>query len=284
MRGGEATPCVLAAAAARDLQADVGLLVGAGSEVPGQGSALGRRLGGMPRLAPFVRVGGHAVRASEFADASGASDETPFVPALSAGMGLGIFDGFRLLPTVGGFLSIDLVGQGSVAFFPEAEGFGGRLDALSLGARVGILRESFTLPGVTFSYMRRLGGALRYGDVASGDAAEVEVDPTVDSWRAVISKDLFAFGLLAGLGWDDVSAEATLRVSNGAGAFVSDAAEVGGRRRTYFLGLSRQLGVLSWLSAELGWVKPEGPVSAAGASSPGRGRTYYGSLAVLVKL
>lgn len=283
-RGGQAVPCVLAVAAARDLPTDVGLLVGSGSAVPGQGSALGRRLGGMPRFAPFARVGGHAVRASDFTDLSGASDETPFVPALSAGIGFGVFDGFRLLPTVGGFLSIDLVGEGSFVFFPEAQGFGGRLDALSLGARLGILRESFTLPGVTLSYARRLSGSVRYGAAAAGDAAEVEVDPTVDAWRAAVSKDLFAFGLLAGVGWDDVSADVSIRATDGAGGFVSDAGELVGTRRTYFFGFSRQLGVLSWLSGELGWVEPKDPVAAAGASSPERGRTYYGSLAVLVKL
>jgi hypothetical protein len=283
-RGGDPGLCALAGAGVRDLTGDLGLLAGAGADIPGPSSTLGRRLGGMPRLAPFVRVGGHTVVASDFGDATGSSETSKFVPSLQAGLGLGVFDGFRLLPTVGGFLSFDVVVQGSFVFLPEDSGFDGRVDALSLGARLAILRESFTLPAVTLSYAHRLVGVATLGEVGGGDLAEVVVDPTVNSWRATVGKDLFAFGLSGGIGWDDYAADAALRVSDGGGGFRLYQASYSATRRMYFLGLTRQISVLSWLAAEVGWTEGQEPLSAAGVVSPDRGRMLYGTLAALVKL
>jgi hypothetical protein len=282
--GGDAPTCILAAAAARDLMGDVAVLVGPGSEVPGQGSTLGRRIGGMPRLAPFVRVSGHSVRVPDLGDPTGTGETSSFVSAVHAGLGLGIFDGFMLLPTVGGFLSFDLVGQGSFAFFSEERGFDGRVGALSVGARVGLLRESFTLPGVTLSFSRRLVGSLRFEDADAGDSAALAIDPTVTSWRATVGKDLFAFGILGGVGWDEHSSDATVEVADGGGGSVSRSGTLEATRSTYFLGLTRQLGVLSWLAAEVGWTQGFDPVTGAGVTSPDPGRTVYGSLALLFKL
>jgi hypothetical protein len=183
--------CALAAGVARDLMGDVSLLAGGGSEVPGQSTTLGRRIGGSPRFAVSLGAGGQSVVVPELG-ASGGGEASPFLPVVQVGLGLGLFDGFSLLPTVGGFLSVDLVGQASFLFFPEAEGFDGRVDVLSIGARVGLLRESFTLPGVTVSVSRRLSGSLGFGDTAAGDAGQVALDPSITSLRATVGKDLFA--------------------------------------------------------------------------------------------
>jgi hypothetical protein len=282
--GGDPGLCALASGAARDLLGDVGLLAGPGAEIPGQASTLGRRLGGSPRLAPSLRVGGVSVSVPDLTDPTGASERSFFVPAVHGGLGLGVFDGFSLLPTVGGFLSLDLVGQASFLFFSEEDGTDGRVDALSIGARVGILRESFTLPGVTVSVARRFSGSLRLGDTSASDLGELEIDPGITSLRATVGKDLFAFGVLAGIGWDDYSSDTMLRVGDGGGGFVSSSGTVDASRTSYFLGLSRQLGVLSWISAEVGWARGFDPVALGGASSPDRGTTLFGSLALLLKL
>lgn len=281
-KGGDPGLCTLAAAAGRDLLAYTALLAGPGSEVPGESSALGRRLGGMPRLAPSVRVSGLSVLVPDLA--LGAGESSFFVPALHAGLGLGLFDGFRLLPTVGGFLSFDVVGQASFMFFPKEHGFDGRADALTFGARVGILRESFTLPGVSVSVTRRLSGALRLGDTAAGDPAQVEVDPAVTSVRATVGKDLFAFGVLAGIGWDDLSSDSSVRATEGGSVAALASGSLEANRRTYFVGLSKQIGVLSWISVEVGWVAGLDAVSYGGTISPVADRTVYGSLALLLKL
>ncbi len=282
--GGDASQCARAAGAGRDLAGYVGVLAGPGAALSGQSSTLGMRLGGMPRIATSIRAAGLSVVTPDLTDAAGARERSSFVPAAEATLALGVFEGFSLLPTVGGLLSLDVVGSGSFLFFPDADGFDGRLEALSFGARVGVLRESFTLPAVTVSVARRFAGALRFGDVGGADLGEVLVDPSVTSLRATVGKDLFAFGVMAGVGWDDVSSQTTVRATNGVGGFTKHRASVDASRRTYFGGLSKQLGVLSWFSAELGWVQGFDPVTAGGGASPDTGRTWYGSVALVLKL
>lgn len=281
--GGDPTLCALAIGAGRDLMADVALLAGPGADVPGQGSALGRRIGGSPRFAGWIRGGGHSVVVPDLGGGT-AGEESFLVPGLHGGLGLGLFDGFSVLPTVGGVLSVDVFGQGSFLFFPEDRGFDGRADVFSFGARVGILRESFTLPGITLSVARRLSGSLRLGSTAAGDAAQVALDPSVTSVRATVGKDLFAFGVLLGAGWDDISSDMTATVGDGTGGLVSLTSEVEASRMLYFVGLSRQLGVLSWITGEVGWARGFDPVEIGSASSPERGSTLFASLALLLKL
>ncbi len=275
---------MLAAGAGGDLMGHVAILAGAGSEVPAASSTLGRRLGGIPRMAPWIAVGGARVEVPDFGDASGRAEQGHFVPSIDAGLALGIFDGFQLLPTVGGALSLDVVGRASFLFFSDKNGFDGRVNVLSLGARVGILQESFTLPGVSVSVTRRFAGILRYGDTGLGSPAQVELDPAVTSVKATVGKDLFAFGVMAGVGWDDYSAETSLVASDGAGGFVSTDGSLDASRRTYFAGLSRQISVVSWVSAEVGWVNGLDPVSVSGTTSPEPGSTLYARLALLLKL
>jgi hypothetical protein len=112
----------------------------------------------------------------------------------------------------------------------------------------------------------------------------VSVDPGVTSVRATVGKDLFAFGVLAGAGWDDFSSATTLRATNGAGGFTLHTADVEASRRTYFFGLSRQLGVLSWMSAEVGWVQAFEPVAGGTGASPDQGRQVYGSVSLVLRL
>jgi hypothetical protein len=281
--GGDAGLCGLAAATGRDLLRSLGALAGPGSDLPGQTSTLGRRLGGAPRVAVSLRAAGLGVQAADLADPTGGSEVSPFVSSLHATLGLGVFEGFALLPTVGGFLSLDVVGQGSLLFFSDADGFDGRVRAVSLGARLGLLRESFTLPGVTLSVSRRFTGTLRLGSAVSGDPAEVEVDPSTTSVRLVVAKDLFAFGVLGGVGWDDHSAETTIRFASGGGpALVEGSIEDG--HPSYFVGLSRQLGVLAWVAAEVGWFRAGDPLVYGGVASPDGGWSVFGSLSLLLRI
>lgn len=282
--GGESVPCVLAAAAGRGLMGDIGVLAGSGSEVPGGSSTLGRRLGGVPRMAPWIAFGGAKVVVPDFSDPAGRADQGHFVPSFDAGLALGVFDGFQVLPTVGGLLSLDVVGQASFLFFSDKDGFDGRVNVLSLGARLGLLQESFTLPGVSVSVTRRFAGILQYGDTGIGSPAQVSLDPAVTSVKATVGKDLFAFGVMVGMGWDHYSAETSLVASDGAGGFVSASGSLDATRHTYFAGLSKQIGVVSWVSAEVGWIDGFDPLTVSGATSPEPGSTLYARLALLLKL
>jgi hypothetical protein len=283
--GGDAATCAAAAVAARAVTSQVGLMAGPGSEIPGEGSTLGRRLGGMPRIAAWVRAGVQPVDAPDPTDPTGAREASSLTPQLQAGLGLGVFDGFRLLPTVGGFLSLDVVGHASFLFLSDGSGFDGRVNVWSFGARLGILRESFTLPGVSVSVARRLSGDVRLGDSASGDLSEVLLDPSVTSLRATASKDLFAFGVLVGFGWDDFSSNAEMRVSDGAAGFATAAGSIDGRRRVYFASVTRQLGVLAWLTVEGGWADGLDPIAGyTGTGFDPGSRSPFASATVLLKL
>jgi hypothetical protein len=290
--GGGATLCPVGAGAARDLAGYVAVLAGPGSVLPSQASALGRRLGGAPRFGVSGGAAGISVLVPDLSDAAGARERSPFVPAAEVTLALGVFDGLSVHPTVGGVFSLDVFGAGAFVFFPSEQGFDGTLSVLSLGARVGLLRESFTLPAVTLSVARRFSGELGYGDVAgntganvgASDLGEVAVDPGITSLRATVGKDLFAFGVLAGIGWDDLSSSTTLRATNGAGGFTLHTADVDTSRSTYFVGLSKQLGIFSWVAGELGWVQGFDPVTGGASASPDAGLQLYGNVALALRL
>jgi len=239
----------------------------------------------MPRVAAWLRGGLEPVGVPDPTDPNGPEEASAWTPQLQAGLGLGVFDGFRLLPTVGGFLSLDVVGHASLLFLSDASGFDGRVDVWSFGARVGILQESFTLPGVSVSVARRLSGDVRLGDSAVGDPSEARVDPSVTSLRATASKDLFAFGILVGLGWDDFSSTADLRVSDGLGGVAAASGSIEGRRRLYFASITRQLGVLAWMTFEGGWADGFDPVTGyTGTGFDSQSRSLFGSASILLKL
>jgi hypothetical protein len=283
--GGDPATCAAAAVAAQAVVGHVGLLAGQGSELPGEGSTLGRRLGGMPRVAAWVRGGARPVGVPDPSDPNGSDEASAWTPNVQAGLGLGLFDGFHLMPTVGGFLSLDVFGQASFLFFSDGSGFGGRVSVYSVGARVGILQESFTLPGVSVSASRRFSGEARLGDSAAGDPLEVLVDPAVTSIRATVSKDLFAFGVLAGLGWDDMSADTELRVTDGTTGVVPVSGSLDGTRRLYFASITKQLGILAWVTLEGGWADGLDPVAGyAGTGYDPETGSMFGSLTLLLKL
>lgn len=286
VEGGQPVPqCTELAVTARALQGTAGLLAGLGSEVSGSATTLGRRLGTSPRIAVGARAAFAPVALPDLQDpGSEPSRKADFVvPALHGTVALGLFDGFFLAPTVGGFLSLDLLGQASVIFLPTGEGFDGRAAAWSVGARVGVLRESFTLPGVSVSVSRRDLAPIRYGGSAGSEGGSVDVDPTVTSVRATVGKDLLSVGVLAGMGWDWYGGTATL--SPGTASSAAFFAEGFDHRRTLlFGGLSMNFLVLQ-LSAEMGWARGFSPVDGyRGAPFDATAGTPFGSLAFRLTL
>lgn len=282
--GTPAARCTELAVTARSLQGSVGILAGLGSEVSGSSSTLGRRLGTSPRVSAGARAAFAPFALPDIQDpGSEPSRETTFmVPAVHAGVALGLFDGFFLAPTVGGFLSLDVLGHASVLFLPTGEGFDGRANAWSVGARVGLVRESFTLPGVSVSLTRRDLGRIRLG--APGGDASVVVDPTVTSVRATVGKDLLSIGVVAGVGWDRYGGSAIV----GPGPMSSSVSVLEEsfrhRRSLVFGGASMNFLILQ-LSAEAGWARGFGEVDGyrGAPHDPTRG-TAFGSLAFRLTL
>jgi len=278
--GGAETTCGELAVTARALQGHIGLMAGLGSEVSGSASTLGRRLGTAPRIAVGGRAAFARVSLPDLTDQGAEpSRKTSFLlPSLHAGVAVGIFDGFSLAPTVGGFLAVDALGNASLVFLPKGEGFDGHATAFSLGARIGLLRESFTLPGISVSISRRASGDVVYGDPQAGGGS-VRVDPVVTSIRATVGKDLLSVGILAGLGWDRYSGDVLIHAAAGGTVVEASSSSLEASRTTVFGGASMNFLILQ-LSGELGWAGGFGRVNEyLGAPFDPRSGSLYASLA-----
>jgi hypothetical protein len=196
---------------------------------------------------------------------------------------VGLLDGFSLAPSVGGILSADLFGSLHFLAPSQDAGFGDGMGGWGLGGRVGILRESFTLPGISVSVGYRSLGDTEWGAWADGDNAEADFGTGVTSVRALIGKDLFGLGLFAGAGWDRYSAEGEARVRDPESGLQGDVSvdALGRTRRLYFLGGSMTFVVLQ-ASVEAGWAEghdlsfPEGEIGRFDPSS----RSLFGSFSL----
>lgn len=209
-----------------------------------------------------------------------ASDVSFLVPSVQLTLAAGVLDGFSPMGTVGGVFSLDLFGSFGVTMPPSSQGFQGSSTSASLGARVGLLRESFTLPGVSVSVSHRFVGTTAMGDVALGDPASIELDPSATSVRATVGKDIFGVGVLAGVGWDHARSDAILRLQGIDPDPISIATTLDARRRLYFGAASLNF-LLLQLSLEGGWAEgyPAVP-GGAGSTFDAAAGSPFGSLSL----
>jgi len=258
--GGAADVCAATGVAARALAGDVGIAAGLGSEISGTASNLGERLGEAPRWSIGARGG--VVRGSvpDLRSPSAAGEASYDAWTVQAEVGAGLFDGFRLRPGAGGFLALDVFGRAGFVLLAADEGFEGSVTAMTVGARIGILRESFSLPGVSLSASRRWIGDVILSDTVTGPV-RLAVDPAVTSIRATVGKDLFAWELMAGFGWDDYGATAGFLVPNGSGGFQEGSGRIDEARTLWFVGASRTFGIVFSLALEGGLASGFAPVS-----------------------
>lgn len=115
------------------------------------------------------------------------------------------------------------------------------------GARLGLIQETLFIPGIAVTYLRRGLPTVDIAAHSGGDTLRVSgVNVTTDAVRLVVSKNLFVFGLAAGIGEDryDSRAAASAYVAPRAlgGAIVSPPTTAGPisleqklTRTTYFL-------------------------------------------------
>jgi hypothetical protein len=267
--------CREAALALQAAQGDMGLLAAGGAQIPGSSSSLGRRFGGMPRLSGSLKAGVARLEVPDVRSASGPATGRSYTGfATQASLAVGVLDGFSLVPTVGGVLSLDVFATLGALVLPDGAGYQEGSSQWGVGANLGLLRESFTVPGVSVAVARRSLGEAQLGNRAAGDAVQISLDPAVTSVRGVVGKDLLSFGVLAGIGWDRYSSDAVLIVPGLAGAARQTAVDGFTADRTLgFAGLSLSLLVLQ-ISAEAGWAKgfetvsgrPEGGFDPEGSS------------------
>lgn len=235
--------CIQAAQAASSAQPQLGILIAAGNPLLGAGRAgSGFRLGILPQASITGKLSLAGVRLPEIraSQPAGGADfgEVEFVaPALTGTAMVGLLPGVNLAPTAGGVGSVDLIAQATYLPFEtfNTPGLGERSPDLAygLGARIGIVRESFVLPGVSVSGMYRRLGKVAFGNVCQGtvqittrdfgqaytfeeglcvapsemsgvpgDPGEFAFDLSNTSVRAVVSKRRLPVGIAAGIGYD----------------------------------------------------------------------------------
>lgn len=199
--------CNIVAQTVELTQPRLGAGLSGGNPVPGTASTIGRRLGAMPRFSLNARVTAAVAEIPDISTEASTDENLKFpLGGINADAALGVFNGFSPAPTVGGLGSLDLIG--SVGIIPvslvEDEGFSDENPVTwAAGARLGLLRESFTLPGVSVTGMYRKLGEFTFGDEQlQEDEAFFRSDLEALSVRGAISKDFFFLGLTAGAGWD----------------------------------------------------------------------------------
>jgi hypothetical protein len=266
------TLCVRMGAAAEITQARVGIGLAGGNPVPGASSTLGIRFGALPRISVAARM---TVVSLDIPDvqARGLPGELTSMPrSLNIDASVSIFSGLSLLPTVGGFGSIDLLASYGKLSLSRDEGFVQSPSSWAAGVRVGILRESFTAPGLSVSAMYRSFGDTQFGSTfgpADGPGTFYRLTDA-HAWitRATVGKRLLMFGALAGVGYDRYQSTAT--ASHEAEFAVTDD-DFSHSRTTVF-------GNLSWSMLIL-HIVGEGGFQRGGSED-----AFYGSLAIRLAL
>jgi hypothetical protein len=177
---------------------------------------------------------------------------------------------------------VDLTISGQWISTPKDEGFQKNLMGWGVGTRIGILRESFSLPGISVSASFRSLGEVDLWDLGEGDPAEATFDLRVSSLRGVIGKDVFGIGLFGGAGWDRYTGDVTILVTDpqGIGPGSNGAGDLRSERFLFFLGGSMTFLTLQ-VSAEVGWAEgfnPGLPDSPGAGFEPSSG-SEFGALA-----
>ena len=280
--------CGLIAEAAEITQPRMAVALAGGNPVPGTASTLGMRLGAMPRISLAFRGTVANTTLPQILDRNATDDVDFLIPVGSIDASIGVLQGLSIFPTVGGLGSIDMLASLGFAAPPEGEGFDGSPISWGLGAKLGILRESFTAPGLSASVMYRSVGDVHYGDE---DLVEDDAYFALDgmhgwSLRGVVGKRLFTLGASAGVGYDRYDSDVTIRLRDGLlglgeveiteDSFRSD-------RITAFGNLAWTIVILSVIG-EVGWQQGSESIGTSAGSGLAEKAGYYGSLAVRVAL
>jgi hypothetical protein len=281
--------CGYVADAAVIIQPRAGIAMSGGNPVPGSASTMGMRLGSLPRVSLGLRVTAASVGLPPVESVGGTSDITFPVGSIAIDGSVGIYPGLSLLPTVGGFGALDLLGSVGIMPLPTGEGFDiGSAGTWALGARVGVLRESFTAPGLSIDVIYRSIGEVAYGsaDLADRDAFIRVAGYRATSLRGTVGKRLLGFGLTGGVARDWYRADVSARVRD---ASIADPSRVLELRqtglstsRTAVFGNASLTMLILNLAAELGW--QQGGPAVEGASDRLEKGGLFGGIAVRVAI
>lgn len=268
--GASQDACQMAVDVFQLLSPQLGLALAGGNAVLGSGSTLGGPghfslglranffQGDLPDIGsfPVPSQSGRVQRSG----ATALPASTQFVGLPTADAAIGLFGGVPLpLTNVGGIdllLSatyVPAIGDSTdnVRIAPD------RNLQLGYGVRIGLLKESLVVPGVSFTYIKRdLPTTTITGTSPDLNVLVKDAKVKTSAWRVVASKTLLTFGLAAGIGQDkyddDANVTGTVR-----GAVVSSSQIVAMSqslaRTNYFVDLSLNFPVFK-LVGEVGQV------------------------------
>jgi hypothetical protein len=272
-------------------QARVGIAAAGGNPVPGTSSTLGMRLGTVPRLSLGARVTVVKLELPAIDRISSTNEIDQLMSAIHFDGSVGLFSGFSILPTVGGFGSIDLVTSLGRVSLPDEDNFPSNVTTWGIGARLGILRESFTAPGVSITGMYRGFSPIRFKEDPDSDATDANFELSGSrllSVRGVIGKRLLFLSALAGVGYDRMSSDVSL-ASNyptfmGGFAVREDGFET---TRTTVFGSAQWTLLILTLVGEAGWQSGGDTFTAplpAGQRSMTQQKPFFGSIALRLSI
>lgn len=272
--------------AAGIVQPRIGIALSGGNPIAGASSTLGMRIGRIPRISLDARVTGAYLELPPIKSAASRKEINSVATAINLDAAVGIFSGFTVAPTIGGVASVDLIGSAGKARLSSDDGFVDDPLSLAIGARLGLLRESFTVPGASVTAMYR-----DIGDLSVGDPSQSSTEGWFDlignsavSVRGIVGKRLFVLGANLGLGYDKYSSELHLVVP--AAATDLQVSSFSTSRVTGFANITWTLLVLN-VVAEGGWQRGGDAFTAplpTGQTSRTEKSTYYASLAVRLAL
>ncbi|HEX7119647.1 MAG TPA: hypothetical protein VF212_12705 [Longimicrobiales bacterium] len=283
--------CNLVAQAIEIAQPVIGLAATGGNPVPGTASTLGMRLGALPRFSVAGRATGVFADLPPVLDAGDTDDIGIFVPSLNVDASIGIYSGLSPAPTVGGVGSVD--GIASFGYLPLPGGDDGFEDApwtWAVGLRLGILRESFTLPGISVTGMYRQIGDFEFGDPElRTDDAFFDMGVGIWSLRGAFSKRILFLGLTLGAAYDHYSSDLDFAFNDPSGAETDPIRvtfeDFDNDRFALFGNVSWTLLILH-LVGELGWQSGADQVGVfpAGVDFDAEDGRFFGSLALRLSI
>ena len=263
--------CQRMAGAAEIAQVRTGIGLTGGNPVLGASSTLGMRLRAIPRLTLAARMTGVQLNVPDVRARSSTGDVGNLPRSINLDAAVGVFSGLSLLPTVGGFGSIDILASYGQLSLPD-EYVQDNLQSWAVGVRVGILRESFTAPGVAVSGMYRRIDGQTFGSffAPSGGPGTYFVvrDSKVWSARATVGKRILMLGAVAGVGYDKYTGIGEIQNES---SFHIESDDFNNGRTTLFANLSWTMLMLNF-------------IAEGGVQQGGNANTNYGSLAVRLAL
>ena len=194
--------CRLAAAAVQTVQPRIGATLWGGNPIPGTAGTLGLRIASSPRFSLGARLTGATATLPPIVDRSQSASATVLLTGVSLQSAVGLVHGFAPLPTVGGMFALDAFGRASIGRVPTGAGF--RDPAVwgwSGGVRLGLLRESLTLPGASLTATYGRSSQVTFGDPAGTTDGYFRGAVSVLSAAAAVSRRIFGLRLAGGVEW-----------------------------------------------------------------------------------